>query len=639
MSHPERAAAAAAPIVAAVAALLAWTLLAGGGDRAVRLAWIGGAAVVVAGSLVVLTLLGVLPRPLLDRPALLAIAAFVGLALWQTLSIWWSVLPDASWGAVNRTLAYLAFLGLGIAVASVVPRAPRLAANVLAALIGTTCAVALTGKVFAGLVDDYGRVARLRWPVGYWNVLALIGVLALVLGLWLASERGTRLRSAAAVLLAYAGLVVVALTLSRGGVAVAVVSTAVWLCLDRRRVESFAALVAAGLPAAAVTAVAFALQGITSDGQPHDVRAHDGWIFGLILVAGAVVAGLAGHRLAGLKVAERHRRRGDRAVLAAVAVALAAVVVAAAVGWEDFANPAHEQLPGGTGRLTSTSSNFRWSWWAEAWQAWRDHPLQGTGAASFELSHRLLRQERAQPATEPHDLPVQVLSETGVIGLALLVTLVVAIALAVRMRARDEDGRPVVALAVCVLAYALHSLVDITWDYVAATASILFIVGVLLARPGRRERRDPIWAIGAGALAATVVLSLATPALADHRLDLASAALDRGALAQAVARAREAHSLNPLALEPLLTEAAIEEARGNDDRALELYRDAVDVQPENPEGYVELGKTELRRGDPCSAYDHLNRAYTLDRYNPVISSPGGPLDIARAKVNGGACRP
>src|SRR5215218_5557145 len=134
MSHPERAAAAAAPIVAAVAALLAWTLLAGGGDRAVRLAWIGGAAVVVAGSLVVLTLLGALPRPLLDRPALLAIAAFVGLALWQTL-------------------AYLAFLGLGIAVASVVPRAPRLAANVLAALIGTTCAVALTGKVFAGLVD------------------------------------------------------------------------------------------------------------------------------------------------------------------------------------------------------------------------------------------------------------------------------------------------------------------------------------------------------------------------------------------------------------------------------------------------------------------------------------------------------
>jgi tetratricopeptide (TPR) repeat protein len=352
-----------------------------------------------------------------------------------------------------------------------------------------------------------------------------------------------------------------------------------------------------------------------------------------------VVVAAAASRLDLLEVDAGRRRTGNRVVFATVAVALAALVVAASLGWRDFANPANEQLPGSTVRLTSTSSNFRWSWWEEAWHAWRDHPVRGTGAASFSLSHRLLRQERAQPATEPHDLPVQVLSETGVVGFALLAAMVVAIVLALRARLREDRDSAVAVLIACVLAYGLHALVDITWDYVAATAAIFVVVGVLIARVGRREANDSIWAIGAAALAATVVLSIATPALAEHRLDLAAAALDSGNLARAAERAREAHSLNPLALEPLLTEAAIQEARGNDGRALALYRQAVDIQPENPEGYVELGTMELRIGEACSAYEHLNRAYTLDRYNPVVARPGGPLDLARAKVNAGACLP
>lgn len=638
MRAPPRVAAGAAPIVAAVAALLCWTLLAGGGDRPERLAWIGGTAVVLAGALATLTLLGLLPRPALERPALVAVGAFAGLALWQALSVAWSVLPDASWNSANRTLAYVAFLGLGIAVAAAVPRAPRLTATMLAVLLGLTCVVALAGKVFAGLFDDYGRVARLRWPVGYWNVLALLGVLAVVLGLWLAAEPNGRARRVSGALLAYAGFVVVALTLSRGGIAVAVLAVVAWLALDRRRVESAAALLVAGLPAAVVSAVAFSLDGITSDGQSSGVRAHDGWIFGLALLAGAFAVAVAARWLAAREVGERRRVLGNRLVAGGIAAALAALVLVAAFGWDDFANPANEQLPGGPGRFASASSNFRWSWWEEAWQTWRDHPVRGTGAGSFELAHRLLREERAQPATEPHDLPVQLLSETGLVGFGLLVALVVAVVLAVRARARDADRSSVVALAVCALAYGLHTLVDIGWDYVAATAPVLVAIGVLLARPGQRERSDSLWALGAGGLAATVVLSIATPALAEHRLDLAVAALERESIDVAVARAQEAHSLNPLALEPLLIEAAIEEGR-NPMRALQLYQEAVDVQPANPEAYVQLGSMELRAGDACSAYEHLNHAYTLDRYNPVISRPDGPLDVARAKVDAGACLP
>ena len=81
-----------------------------------------------------------------------------------------------------------------------------------------------------------------------------------------------------------------------------------------------------------------------------------------------------------------------------------------------------------------------------------------------------------------------------------------------------------------------------------------------------------------------------------------------------------------------------EESLGRKLRALELYHDAVATQPDNPETYVQLGAFELRTmGDPCSAYADLNHAYTLDRFNPVIAKKGGPLDVARAKVNAGAC--
>ena len=61
--------------------------------------------------------------------------------------------------------------------------------------------------------------------------------------------------------------------------------------------------------------------------------------------------------------------------------------------------------------------------------------------------------------------------------------------------------------------------------------------------------------------------------------------------------------------------------------ALAAYREAVRLQPENPEAWLELGLFEFDRGDRCSAYIHLNEAYTLD---PAGTQwvPGGPLDQA-----------
>ena len=127
-----------------------------------------------------------------------------------------------------------------------------------------------------------------------------------------------------------------------------------------------------------------------------------------------------------------------------------------------------------------------------------------------------------------------------------------------------------------------------------------------------------MWAFGIVLLAATAVLSLAAPSLAQRKVDEAVQTGDPSLAAQA-------HDWNPVSIVPLQTEAALEEFLRHKRRALQLYRQAVDTQPENPDAWAELGRFELDGlKDPCSAYRSLNQAYTLDRFNPGVAAKHGP---------------
>jgi tetratricopeptide (TPR) repeat protein len=144
-----------------------------------------------------------------------------------------------------------------------------------------------------------------------------------------------------------------------------------------------------------------------------------------------------------------------------------------------------------------------------------------------------------------------------------------------------------------------------------------------------------VWALGAVALAATAILSLAAPMIAQRKVN---EALRSTSLARAIALTQQAHSWNPVSVDPLLVEASLQ-PRDNKLRALQLYHMAVDTQPENADTWIQLGTFELNEmKNACAAYRDLNQAYTLDRFNPGIAQKGGPLDVARAKVNKGACR-
>lgn len=613
-------------------ALLAAAVFLGGGSRDDRLAVIGAAAVAAAGVAGVAAFLGRLPLPDVGRSGTAFLAFFAGIVLWSGLGVWWSIGPDLTWRYANRGLAYGAFCVLGLFVASSVPRAPRVVAAGLAVLVGAVVAWALAGKVAPTLYEDSFRFARLRDPLEYWNALALAAGTGLPLALWIAASRvhSHAVRALGALLL-FATTVALLLTYSRGGVAVAAVAVAVWLALTDRRLEGVAALVVAGLPAVAVSAWAFGRPGLSEDGQPYSIRFDDGVRFGVVLgVAGALVLGFA---YLGSRYEERrpptpelaHRVLRWAAVGAAGAAVLGVALLFALtspVEWvrdqvEDFTSPTTQPVSQQPERLTSIGSNNRWSWWEEAWEAFTDNPIGGAGAGTFRLVHLRLR-DNANVVTEPHDLPLQALAETGLVGLLLAAGAGLAALLAVRRtlgRLEGEERAAGLALAVAALLYPLHGLVDYDWDFLSVSAPFFFTLGVLIAvsAPVRSVRRLPA-ALAVALVALAAASSLLTPWFADRRVEAARDAIDAGRPGQAAERADEARALNPVAVDPLFVAAVAAEQREDLLGALRLYVRATELQPENPETWRELGRFELEMQSYGWAELHLARALELDPF-------------------------
>jgi tetratricopeptide (TPR) repeat protein len=599
VSVQARAMIAPAPLIAlASAALVAAAVLFSDGSSDGPLIWIGGLAIVVAAAAAVSAAMGLVAVPELTPLGLGAVGCVGAFVVWQGLSMLWSIEPDRTWNYLNRAVVYLAFLLLGLVVGRL-RRAPEYAAGWLALVTAAAVCSALGTKIFPGLSAETERVSRLNTPIGYWNVLALLVVFALPLALWIAAppNRPDWLR-AAGVLYLYAALVALVLTFSRGGLAVGIAAVGLWIAIGRPRLESAAALALALVPTLAVCGWAFSRPGLTKDGQPHSLQVHDGRWFGLALVLGgaAAVAGAfwASRYERARPLSETWRLRAGRAAVAAVAVAVVVAIGALLAAGitpsrvlHKFNEPTATSQGQGANNLTNLSSSSRWNWWQEAWKSWQKHPVVGTGAGTFDLTHRKLRVD-GTVATEPHNLPLQFLSETGIIGFVLFlgIAFLGAAALVETLRRLErEDRLAAAALVVALFAYVVHGVVDFDWDFVAVTAPAMAAFGVLLAA-GRRARvrvreRRGLLAVAAGALAAATLYSLASPWLASRRIDDAYAALERGDAGAAVADAKSAHDLNPVSVDALLAWGQAESSRGNTAAAGRIYTKAISIQPDN----------------------------------------------------------
>jgi hypothetical protein len=632
---------------ALVGAVLAGAMFAGDGSSVGGTLPVGGAAVLLLGIALAASALGWLPAPRSGRSGAVLVSALLLLVAWTGATVWWSIVGDRSWDAFNKSVAYAAFLGLGVMLAALGRElAARLAASMLSLVIGATLTWALVAKAIPDLDPGGDRVARLREPVGYWNALALLADVALVLGLWLGTAPAHRRTvRVAGGLLVYVSTLALLLTLSRAGVVVGVSVLALWLVLTSERVQSGLLLVASAGPAILVGAWAFTRPALTEDVATRSDRAADGAIFGVLALVGAglviaLVAWAAGRTLT--EESGRRARRGLIVMAVVWVVAAGAVVFVAAA---DAVTSGHDcsEVVNDPSRLESLDPNNRLCWWEEAWDVFVQHSPEGAGAGTFEVARKRFRPDE-RSVVQPHSVPLQQLADGGVVALGLFVVVIlagIAVCVCALRRLSGAERAAAVALVAVAAAYVAHALVDYNWDFLAVTAPTMVALGAL-AGAGRDSRlggRHPFLAAGVVLLAAAVLVSFSFPRLADRAERSSTRALASGDFDRAYDQALWAGFFNPVSADPLFARARVAQRQGIPWRAQNAYIQAVELQPDNPETWYALGIYQFEvRKNLCAAYRFLNNAYTLDPSGSQWRQ-GGPLDVARAAVNEGGCAP
>jgi hypothetical protein len=633
--------------VALVGAALVGAMFAGDGSGVGGTLPVGGAAVLLLGAALVAVAFGWLPVPRIGRSGTVLLCALLLLVGWTGATVWWSIVGDRSWDAFNKSVAYVAFLGLGLVLASLGRElAARLTASMLSFVIGVTLAWALVAKAIPDLDPDGDRVARIREPVGYWNALALLADIALALGLWLgtASTHRRSVRVAGGLLL-YVSTLALLLTLSRAGVVVGVGVLVLWLVLASERVQGGLLLVAAGGPAVIVGAWAFTRPALTEDVATRSDRAADGAVFGILALVGAGVVVLLVAWAAGRSLRAETRRRAGRGLVALAVVCVIAAGAAVSVAAADAVTSGRDcsEVVNDPSRLGSLDPNNRLCWWEEAWDVYLEHAPEGAGAGTFEVARKRFRPDE-RSVVQPHSVPLQQLADGGVValGLFVLVTLAgVALCVCALRRLAGAERAAAVALVAAPAAYVVHALVDFNWDFLAVTAPTMVALGVLAGagRDTRVSRRHPFLAVGVVLVAVAVLVSFSFPRLADRAERSSTRALAAGEFDRALDQAEWAQFFNPVSADPLFARARVAERRGIAWRAERAYIEAVELQPDNPETWYTLGSFQFDvRKNLCAAYRFLNNAYTLDPSGSQWRK-GGPLDVSRDAVNAGGCAP
>ena len=448
---------------------------------------------------------------------------------------------------------------------------PLLLGGVLAA-IAVIDVYSLGTRLFPDKLGSFDSTAqyRIAAPIGYWNGVGLLSVIAIVLAVALAAQ-GRRVVARA---LAAASLPVVSMTLyftfSRGSLIVLALAVLVVLALDGRRLHLVTASCLVLAPAGLSVWIGSRSASLGTLGTSVTAAAHDGRrVAAVVVVAAAASAGIVVllHVFGPRITVGRLGRRTYGAALAALAVAVVLVALvqvgdpvdAARKAWRSFNAPPIAVHVGTreSKRLFSLSSSGRIALWKGAAGEAGAHPWLGGGAGSYEawwIAHRH-SQLRVRDA---HSLYMQTLAEVGPFGLALLV-LALGMPLAAGIRARRLPLAPA-ALAAYV-AFLIHAGADWDWQLAGVTLPAILLGASLVVAARTTHRRPPRRALRPVAIAAagaTGVLAFFM-ILGNVPLTKATSAADSAHWAESARQAQKAIRWLPWSSEPwrLLGEAEL----------------------------------------------------------------------------------
>jgi tetratricopeptide (TPR) repeat protein len=635
------------------AVLCAIALEGGGGLQLGPLTRVELAIDVLAGALVAGAIVaGGQTRRLWGGVTLGLMAALVAVT---ALSISWAVDPSAAWEEANRTLAYLATLTAGVALVRLFPqRWPSLLGGVVLAGVAV-CGYALLTKVFPGALNADEVYARLREPFGYWNAVGLMAALAGPACLWLGARRSGH---AAVNALAYPALgllvVTVLLAYSRGALLALACGCAVWFVVVPLRLRGVVVLATSALGGGLVALWTFGQRPLSTDNVPLDERIAAGHQLGIALVAMLLVLLVAGMAI-GFAAATRAPSPGVRRQVGIVVIAALALVPVAAVGalalsqrglggslskgWKDLTDPNASTPSNAPNRLTAVGS-VRARYWNEALKIFRAHKTVGVGAGGYATVRPRYRKDTLD-VRHAHGYVVQTLADMGIVGMAVSLALLAAwLAAAQRAvglwgAARRTPWTPervgMATLFAIVVVFGVHSFVDWTW-FVPGNAILALLCAGWLA--GRGPTTEPIAAraaprvlvrrplrvgLAAGAVGIALIAAWTSwqPQRAVARGSDALAAAEAGQRAQARSEIEDAKRIDPLSVDLLSQEAAIDSAAGDVEGARRALQAAVRKQPANAQTWLGLAQFELAQGNKPQALSAVGSALFLDPRSPA----------------------
>jgi hypothetical protein len=615
-------------------------------------------------SLILLGLLvgtGFAYRAQLFRLPRLVLAAFALLALftvWNFLSIGWADDQGAAWDGANRCLSYLIVFALFV----LPPWRPRAAAL----LVGIyTVAITVVGLVVllkaAGAADPlrYFVAGRFAEPTGYQNAQAALFTMSLFPAVFLAARRETPwpLRG---VMLSCAGILfsIALLPQSRGWLIAAPIAVVAYLVIVPGLVRSLTVILPLAVVMAAISSPVLHVFNISD--QPSQLGPALADARTAILIAAAVlfVIGCAiGFADRQIELPERVETIGSRAVvIGAGVVALAGVVVALAVignpvswandRWQDFKGGKFEYQTGGGTRLGGGLGSNRYDFWRVSADEFKNAPLIGVGSENFAEDYVRDRHSDEEP-TYPHNLDLQVLSETGLIGgvlfVGFLATTLTGMA-RVRLRSEVALARGVAAvLAVVFVYWFVHSIGDWFWAFPALSAPIFAWLGMGMRLDADRATHAPprwakAWVAPLAAVSVAALLfaigSMALPWTA--ALDVNKAAASWGANPRAAFdRLDEARKLNFLSARPDLVQGTIAARLGEARRVRSSFERALERDPRNWYAEIELAALDGVEGNKQAALARLDRVAALNPREPLTATirqgvlSGKPVTLAQ----------
>jgi tetratricopeptide (TPR) repeat protein len=248
----------------------------------------------------------------------------------------------------------------------------------------------------------------------------------------------------------------------------------------------------------------------------------------------------------------------------------------------------------------------------------------GVGTHNYEATYYQLREEPRGWVRQPHMLPLEVLGERGIVGGVLFagfLSVCVLGGLWWRFRGLNPEGRAQAgALLAAVTYWAVHSGVEWFWQIPAVTLPAMVYLGLLVA-PWKGAGGGPLrWPSRTGiAVTAGLTIALLSPLyVADRYLAQSYAITDLGESLAAVERAER---LNPVSPSIPQREAELAGRAGDEDRAERAHLRAISLNPEHFAPYALLAASYQESGD-------LDRA--LPMYREALER--NPLDEDLARV-------